>query len=456
MPLNWPFRIYDDSDERRNISRDRENQLSKQGTAQSKIWALIHVLANEYVEDSASFGAEVFSADKSDAKLSQDVPLTPRTRQIATLQQAIHDIERNPTRNSESSIDLATFLSTNSGPEEADGDILPPHPEAHQQESLKRTGAKPTLPAKAPKKKMSFDIFNRSKKPASELTNANPIIISRPVGPVKHTGYANAVGRATNFSIPRPAESLKNTASASNDPGRVEAPKAHSRDAEGAFSPSTTSAEAAGLEERIRQLQAAAKENNDRLERLRSETATTKNGDKSKPLSKSKSMFFNAKQAVVRKFGSSAEKEGKKGPKADNSTLPAATTTSHPDPHSRIDRRVAEGTNLGSPKVQYLTGEGRIKRKPLPAHQSTEWLPGTLEEDPFTDKTGMGGYLRSSYSRSSPQLDLSLQKNKQAEGSRPPPVPRFSPEVSGLAQHGEVGVFARAPVSASLIDSRCR
>lgn len=425
---NWPFKMSDDSDEWRNTSRGRKNQLSKQGTAQSKIWALIHVLANESVEGRVASGTEVFTTDSSHAELRQEVPLSPRARQIALLKQQIRDIERDRARNSVSNLDLATFTSTNTVTEEADGDILPPHPEAHQQESLNRTQAKPTLPSKVPKKKMSFDIFNRSKKSAGELNVTSAITISGPIGPVTHTGYANAVERATNFSIPRPAESLAHTSSASNDPKRVGSSKAHSASAEGVFSPITTSEGAASLEERITQLQREAKEDKARVERQRSETTTAKNGDKATSLGKSKSMFFNAKQAVVRKFSSGAEKESK--------------TT--PD----FYRRVAEDTNLGSPKVQFMMGS-RV-RKPLPTSQSTDRLPRILE-DPSTD-TKMGGYLSSPYSQSSPELDLSQHKNKQPEGSSPPPLPQFSSKVSGLAQHGRVGVFARAPVSAPVPD----
>lgn len=379
----------------------------------------MHVLAPKSVKDTGrvAFGTEVFNADNPGAEVTQDVPPSPRKAGIDKLQQSIHDIKGNHPRKNVSNLDLAAFTSTDDVPEEADGDILPPHPGAHQQELLNRTRANSAVPSKQPKKKMSIPIFNRSKKPGSELTSAHPITISGPVGPVTHTGYANAVGRATNFTIPSPAESLKNTASASNDLERVETLKAHSGNAPGVCSPTTTSADAAHMQESITQLQNLTKEKHDRQERLQSEATTAKNGDKSAAVRKSKSMFFNAKQAVVRKFSSTAENDPKK--KAQDANTLIETGPYIPDtPKSRINLRVAEGANLGSPKVQALTGNGRIKRKPVPTSQSTDWLPGTLD-DPFIDRKGKGRYLGSAASQSSPQVNLT-----QA-GPPPPPMPNF-------------------------------
>lgn len=369
----------------------------------------MHVLAPKSVEDRVAFGTELFNADDPGAEVTQDVPLSPRKVRNDKLQQALDDNGRSHPRKTGSNLDLTTFTSTNNVPEEADGDILPPHPEAHQQELPNRTREKSAVPSKGLKSKMSIDIFSRSKKPGSELTSAHPITISGPVGPVTHTGYANAVGRATNFTIPSPAESLKNTASASNDPERVETLKAHSGNAQGVSSPTTTTADAAHMHERITQLQTSAKEKNDRLERLHSETTTTKNGDKSAPLRKSKSMFFNAKQAVVRKFSSTAEKDGKNKAQDANTLVETGPYIADP-PKSRINLRVAEGSNLGSPKVQALTGDGRIKRKPVLTSQSTDWLP----EAPL------------------------------------PPMPNFSRAgaVAGLASRESVNAFAGASVSA--------
>lgn len=395
----------------------------------------MHVLAPKSVEDRVALGTEVFNADNPGAEVRQDASVSPRKAQIDKLQQGIHDIKGNPPKKNVSNLDLAAFTSTDDVPEEADGDILPPHPGAHQQELLNRTRANSAVPSKQPKKKMSIPIFNRSKKPGT---------ISGPVGPVTHTGYANAVGRATNFTIPSPAESLKNTASASNDPERVETLKAHSGNAPGVSSPTITSADAAHMQEGITQLQNLAKEKPDRLERLQSETTTAKNGDKSAPLKKSKSMFFNAKQAFVRKFSSTAENDPKKKAQDANTLLETGPYIADP-PSSRINLRVAEGTNLGSPKVQALTGNGRIKRKPVPINHSTDCLPGTLD-DPFIDRKGKGRYLGSPSSQSSPHVNL-IQA-----GAPPPPMPNFSRQgaVAGLASRESVNAFAGASVSAFL------
>lgn len=343
-----------------------------------------------------------------------------------------------------SSSNLLASTSVNTIAEEAD-ENSPPSPELHRKGLLNHKRATTVLSSKAPKRKKYFDMHSRSKKPMAELN------ISGPVGPVVRTGYAHSSReRTTNLSISRPNAPLKHTGSASHILERVETPIVHSGNAEGVSNPATTSADATHMERRITNLQNLAKQQNNM------ETANFKNGDKLSSLCRSKSMLLYAKQAVVRRFSSSAEKEAKM--KAPDNTSLLDISPNDPDDQNRINRRIAEGKNLGSPKVQYLTGDGCVPRKPLPTYKSTESLRSDSSDDPFLDTTRIEGYVRSSYSQSNPDVDLSQHKNKRAsiriDSAHPPPMPKFSRTLSGLAQHGQVDIFSSSPVGSSTPRSR--
>lgn len=301
--------------------------------------------------------------------------------------------------------------TTNVTVEEADDGLASPPQEPQHTGDLNQKRATTILPPKALKSKMSFDVFNWTKKRETELT------ISGPVGPVIHTGYAaHPLQRTTELPISSPVGPVGHAGFASHVLERVEPPTPHLDSAEGVSSPATTSADAADMEGTTTNPQEQANEHNDRRQSLNTETTNLKTSEKFPSLKKSKSMFHDAKQAVMRIFSSIAWKLGK-------------TKATEDDDASRHSRRMAEGDNFCNPKARFLSGDGSMLRRSLPASRSAECLRPHTPDDPFLETTGMAGYLLSPYSQSSPHIDLTPHKNKQADAriDSSPPSPMLKP-----------------------------
>ena len=144
-----------------------------------------------------------------------------------------------------------------------------------------------------------------------------------------------------------------------------------------------------------------------------------------------------------------------------------------------LDRRVAEGINLSNPKIQSLTGDSSVSRKPLPIYESmrSRMERSSIEEDPFQDGAESGPVtpLRSPDQRSLPE---SSPFNEADRGIENPPdvdltpstrsnrapdttlvskrVRNFSPEISGLAQHSDTLIFSSSPEATSTPFSKWR
>jgi hypothetical protein len=106
-----------------------------------------------------------------------------------------------------------------------------------------------------------------------------------------------------------------------------------------------------------------------------------------------KEVFVRATQAITDRLGNGGEK------KIDKSMIqkidpPSSSPDELADLHYRLDtdnesrRRVAEGANLGKPKVKNLIGNGDVKRKPLRVYDDMKPLQShpSSHNDPFTDE----------------------------------------------------------------------
>ena len=141
----------------------------------------------------------------------------------------------------------------------------------------------------------------------------------------------------------------------------------------------------------------------------------------------------------------------------------------------RLDRRIAEGENLSNPKIQKLTGDGNIPRKPLPVYESMKARSQhSASGDPFSDAGDEGGHI-SPDDYSGFDFDFSKRKHKgkavrasmpiMEKGDSPSEqinhhltVPKstakFSNMISGLAQHSDTEYFSSSPVGYSTPPTR--
>ena len=348
----------------------------------------------------------------------------------ALLEDLSQSIAQTPVPMSASSPNLLRFTSGNTVAEDLNK-ALPPLPQDHQRAGVfHHQRARTALSSKTTMRRVSSEISSRAEKRATKLP------ISSPVGPILHTGFA-----------PSAIE-------------RVHTPNDQSEHTTGVSSPETTTADAADLSEKISNLIKQANEQNKGLHPKRNETANSKNGDKLSALSKSKRAFTKAKQAVVRRFSSSAEKQAKK---KDNDNYSLFDTTFYDldadIDSNRINRRIAEGHNLSSPKVRSLTGDGNVPRKALPVYDSIKSKRSIAPDDPFSDDMEMKDDVRSSHAYSTFDSDLSGRKTNKASTytdsvtdlltAQEQNTPRFSDAVSGLAQHPDVDCFSSSPLGHS-------
>ena len=348
----------------------------------------------------------------------------------ALLEELSQSIAQTPVPMSASSPNLLRSTSGNTVAEDLNKALPPlPQDDHHRAGVFHHQRARTALSSKATRR-VSSEISSRAEKRATKLP------ISSPVGPILHTGFA-----------PSAIE-------------RVHTPDDQSGHTAGVSSPETTTADAAELSEKISNLIKQANEQNKGLHSKPNETANSKNGDKLSTLSKSKRAFTKAKQAVVRRFSSSAERQAKK---KDNDNYSLFDTTFYDRDadidSNRINRRIAEGHNLSSPKVRSLTGDGNVPRKALPVYDSIKSLRSNSPDDPFSDDMEMEDDVRSSHVYSTFDSNPSRRETNKASTytdsvtdlltAQAQNTPKFSDAVSGLAQHPDVDCFSSSPLGHS-------
>lgn len=202
-------------------------------------------------------------------------------------------------------------------------------------------------------------------------------------------------------------------------------------------------------------------------------------GRKPSPLQKGKEAVARAKRAISDHLGSSGERKQKEKKNVSSALSSSSDELAAPDrtmdaeiSRRRLNRRIAEGENLGKSKIRFLTGDDDIPRKPLPVYESMK-SPGQRSEspeDPFSDdRRSQEALLDPNFSRfdfdfdkrkekrtsvqkllSSPQqMQSSSEKSKSTLQQLSRPVSRFSGFISGLAQHSDIEFFSSSPVGFS-------
>lgn len=240
----------------------------------------------------------------------------------------------------------------------------------------------------------------------------------------------------------------------------------------------TSKADAAKLSQQISTLmqQAAAQEaqTQQKLAVYAAESA------KLSPLQKGKKAFVKATRAIKERLSSSSSsndkpfntrKLGSVGRSSSGGWEPPPQYESQEElTRGRLDRRIAEGENLSNPKIQKLTGDGTIPRKPLPVYESMRSRSQhSGSNNPFSDADDEDGQLSAEdYSGFDFNFSKRKHKGKAVRASMPvmeqvesPPeksdqhlkVPkstsRFSNMISGLAQHSNTDFFSSSPVGYS-------
>ena len=144
-----------------------------------------------------------------------------------------------------------------------------------------------------------------------------------------------------------------------------------------------------------------------------------------------------------------------------------------------LKRRIAEGVNLSNPKIQSMTGKADIPKKPLPIYESMKrkMQSAPSSEDPFLDGSDSGRtspalepwfqkhdqfIAESAHSHDHDSIDIvklaasqSGRTNSQQEQGRTSKIDtRFSPKISGLAQHADTLSFSSSPEATSTPQSK--
>jgi len=232
-----------------------------------------------------------------------------------------------------------------------------------------------------------------------------------------------------------------------------------------------TSADAADLSKKLSTLMRQATEKElPPLPNSKSSVSTRRS--KHSRLQRGKDAFARAKQAIADRLSSSGEKrlgsrkrQAKHAPSSspDEIAGPEFQTDAEIRRH-RLGRRIAEGTNLSNSKVKSLTGDGNVRRKPLPVYESMKSLQHqpSSSDDPFSDEKSPNVDV------SSPEFDFDfdveitghrptnprrtsafepLLSNTQLE--KPEPCYQFSEWDSGLRQHPDTAFFSSSPAGYS-------
>ena len=204
------------------------------------------------------------------------------------------------------------------------------------------------------------------------------------------------------------------------------------------------------------------------------DTSKVSGSSKSSSIRKGREAFVRAKRAISERLSTSEDRKlgHKSSGDSNQDNFGSLPYQVEGDPsRQRLNRRIAEGENLGNPKIRSLTGDGNVPRKPLPVYESmrSRRRQSSSLEDPFLDDIGSNDSLspkldtvkfdsfghngkRNSTEGSSP-LRLHHSSSEELSDtsimSRPRPIPRYSPLVSGLTQHPDVMFFSSSPVEFS-------
>lgn len=244
------------------------------------------------------------------------------------------------------------------------------------------------------------------------------------------------------------------------------------------FGTQTTTADAAKLSKKISDLmqQAAAQESQTKQKAA----VYAAESAKLSPLERGKKAFVKATRAIKERLSSSSSSNDKPfntrrlgsiGRSSSGGWEPPPQYESQEElTRGRLDRRIAEGENLSNPKIQKLTGNGNIRRKPLPVYESMRSRSQhSGSENPFSDADDEDGHLSpEDYSGFDFDFSKRKHKGKAVRASMPaiehvesPPqqsdqhltVPKskskFSNMISGLAQHSDTEFFSSSPVAYS-------
>ncbi|MCJ1246070.1 hypothetical protein MMC30_003274 [Trapelia coarctata] len=229
-----------------------------------------------------------------------------------------------------------------------------------------------------------------------------------------------------------------------------------------------TAADAANLSKKLLTLMRQATEK--ALPPLPNSKSTTSTHRSKHPrLQRSKEVFIRAKQAIADRLSSSGEKRlGSRRRRTKDVPSSSPDVIAGPEYQTdadvrrhRLDRRIAEGTNLSNSKVKSLTGDGNVRRKPLPVYESMrspQHQPSS-SDDPFSDEKSPNIDVLSpdfddfdfdveitGHKPANPRRTSAFEpllSNTQLE--KPGPPHQFSERISGLAQHTDTTFFSSSP-----------
>lgn len=209
------------------------------------------------------------------------------------------------------------------------------------------------------------------------------------------------------------------------------------------------------------------------------------------PLQRGRQALAKASRALAGQLSRSSstshtsDKNTAFGPRGDSlpssshgSLLSLRPNTDDDSSWARHNRRIAEGENLGRPKIKAMTSDGHIRRKPLPLQESTNLespysfhdtkdaaslASGNQENNASPSKSynlalkiNRPEHSNSSDGETSSQFDH-LQIKSRARSTTLPPASRRSLDylvVNGLAQHPNTLVFASPPRKLSMPKTR--
>ncbi len=331
---------------------------------------------------------------------------------------------------------------------------------------------------------------------SSRSTKTVPDDLDKPLPPIPKDPFAEQRLHWQN----RPPLAKKTTNMKASDPGKVVTkPKisspilqepepsptgpspsrpATSHTTQSTFGAQTSTADAAKLSRKISSLmqQAAAQESQTKKKAAIYAAELVKIS----PLEKGRKAFVKATRAIKQRLNSSSSSNDKPfntrrlgsiGRSSSGGWEPPPQYESQEElTRGRLDRRIAEGENLSNPKIQKLTGDGNIPRKPLPVYESMRSRSQHSGSDnPFSDADDEDDHLApKDYSGFDFDFSKRKHKGKAVRASMPvkeqvdgPPeqsdqhltVPkstsRFSNTISGLAQHSDTEYFSSSPVGYS-------
>ncbi|MCJ1361631.1 hypothetical protein MMC16_000731 [Acarospora aff. strigata] len=251
------------------------------------------------------------------------------------------------------------------------------------------------------------------------------------------------------------------------------------RASEDAASSLNTTSDAAHLSRKISNLMYAANLETSERPARHEDDNTSRADSRTHRSRRGRNAFARAGKAIAQRFSNNTDKRSRKVLQESDVLCPSnidplvrKDETTNDTEHNRLSRRIAEGTNLGNPKIRSLTGDGNVPRKPLPVYESMKRLS---QSDKSAEHRFSGSHLSytgsSRHGSSNFDIDFNSRKSRPTsmqetlilhglrEDPRPPvpdlsPVeaeqpPRFSETISGLAQHPNVDFFSSSPEGSS-------